>query len=907
MHGRWGETPLAAVTISLTVGIVISRLMRQYSFPLLAGAALLLISGAVLALRRNRLCLSPAMALCAICLCGLLLSLAQRDGYDESDVRSLLSRGVLPLGESLGFDGCVVEEGRKLGEEIAATIDLRAIRTGNSWSPCRGKGILRLAAAAPDEPSAQAVLRSGDRVRGWATWHVPRNYQNPGSSDHVAYLSRRGISLVGRTKSPRLLETVPQDCASHWSKAAVRVRKGLSDSLQILAHNGKEKEAAVLSSVVIGDYSNLDTRTREEFQNTGTYHVLVVSGLHVAWIAWVFIRLFLLLRVPTAVGRILSALGILFYASVVGFQASISRCLWMFILYLAGQSLFRRSSPSNILFASALILLSARPDWLMDAGFQLSFLSVMAICQMAVPLTTNRLLPVLGPVERAGEPERLFVQPGRWFRLGRVLRCRCELLAEACEDRWGQASARWFLTFSRGIAKVVFLLAETILVTASVQIWLEMVLAYHFNRLSWISPLANIVAVPVSSLVLIAGMALGIFAEVTFLTQPALTAAAFSASLLLRTNQWMSGIPAAWQRCPTPPAEWVLAALLTVSVWCFMGWRRIWIPGLLVGVSLAALSIGRTPLAALHGSPWKEASSTLRLTFLDVGEGDSIVIRLPDGRVWVVDAGGMRQAPGEVDNAGAFDVGEAVVSRYLWWEWIDRLERLVISHPDVDHAGGAQALLKNFPTGGLDYGETSADALLSRILSFAWWKQIPTRLVRAGKVESAAGVTVRTLNPPAGRAGRTTNENSVVLRLALGGFSALLTGDLEKAGEVELLGASTDLQSVLLKVAHHGSRAATLDPFLERVRPRWAVISVGRNNPFGHPSREVLLRLLRHGTRPLVTLDQGAVTFETDGRYYHIRSHVGGLLEAGILPERTSLDGAGKQTRVAVSGGLSPK
>ena len=139
------------------------------------------------------------------------------------------------------------------------------------------------------------------------------------------------------------------------------------------------------------------------------------------------------------------------------------------------------------------------------------------------------------------------------------------------------------------------------------------------------------------------------------------------------------------------------------------------------------------------------------------------------------------------------------------------------------------------------------------------------------------------LNPPANRSGRTTNENSVVLRLVFGDFSALLTGDLEKSGEAELLAESQNLHSLLLKVAHHGSRSATLDPFLEKVRPRWAILSVGRNNPFGHPSREVLLRLLRLGVRPLSTLDQGAITFETDGRHYIIESHVCGLLEKGTL------------------------
>jgi competence protein ComEC len=420
----------------------------------------------------------------------------------------------------------------------------------------------------------------------------------------------------------------------------------------------------------------------------------------------------------------------------------------------------------------------------------------------------------------------------------------------------------------------------------SVQIWLELVLAFHFNRLSWISPFANIIAVPVSSLVLAAGMLLGLAANVPPLARMAAHAAGFLASFLLSSVQWMSQMPAAWQRCPTPSPVWVIATLAIVSVWCFLGWKRFWIPGLVVAISLGLLSAGQKPALPSRNCDWCDNSGVLRLTFLDVGEGDSIVIRFPDHRVWVVDTGGIHQRGSGEDDPGAFDIGEVVVSRYLWWEWVGRLDRIVISHPDVDHAGGTRTLLKNFRTGGLDCGEIREDVLLGRILDAARTRGVPVRLVRAGDGELVAGVSIQVLNPPVGKDDRSTNENSVVLRLSYGDFAALLTGDLEKSGEAELQAGLMDLRSPLLKVAHHGSRSATLDSFLERVCPRWAVVSAGRNNPFGHPSRDVMFRLLRRGVRPLSTLDQGAITFETDGSQYIIQSHLGGLLERGILPPR---------------------
>ncbi len=884
MFGRWGETPLVAVTTCLALGISAATHLRHYSFQGLACAGFLLLCAAALSFRRDRLRTSLALGLSTIALCGLLLALAHRDGYPKSDVRALLDRGLFPLDESSAFEGCVVEESQRRSDEMVATVRLRAIRKGDSWQPCHGNCLVRTPAAPEgDLPNAQG-LHFGDRVRGWAVWRLPRNYQNPGSKDYVGGLSRRGITVVGRVKSARILEVIPGDCSDPWGSAAVGVRDRLRAGLEDLARSGKEREAAILASVVIGDYSGLDTPTREAFQNTGTYHVLVVSGLHVAWMAWVLVRIFQFLRVPGQLGRVLSAAGVFFYTCVVGFQASITRCLWMFILYLVGQGLFRRAAPTNILFASALILLSARPDLLVDAGFQLSVLSVLAICQMAVPLTGSKLVPVFWPLRYAGDPERLFLDPGRWQRFGRRLRFRCELAAEAAEDAWGPRVSRRILQVCRCSSRVAFILAETILVSLCVQIWLEMLLACHFNRLSWISPLANIVAVPASSLALAAGLGAAILSNVRFLAHPALTGAGFLASFLVRSNEWLATIPAAWQRCPTPSAWWVLAMILLLFAWCFLGWKRLWVPCLLVEASLGIIAVGRIPVPNLRAVlPGRACPSReLRITCLDVGEGDSIVVRLPNGAVWIVDAGGIHQpyTPG-VD--AAFDVGEAVVSRYLWQEWIGRLNRLVISHPDADHAGGAQSLLRNFRTSELVYGEEAVDTQLGQILVTARAQHVLTRRVAAGEQMSDGGVVVQILNPPQDTSGRSTNENSVVLRLVYGNFSALLTGDLEKSAETDLLTRSNNVRSLLLKAAHHGSRSATSDLLLERVGPRWAVLSASRNNPFGHPSTEVLMRLQHHGARPLLTLDHGAVTITTDGRRYSLSSYLGGELERGTL------------------------
>jgi competence protein ComEC len=219
----------------------------------------------------------------------------------------------------------------------------------------------------------------------------------------------------------------------------------------------------------------------------------------------------------------------------------------------------------------------------------------------------------------------------------------------------------------------------------------------------------------------------------------------------------------------------------------------------------------------------------------------------------------------------------------LWHFWVNRIDRLMLSHPDIDHAGGIMAIMNNFRIGRFEYSQTGPDRILAGILSTARKKQLFTRPLHAGMVEKLGPVAVRLLNPPAHMPFSSTNENSLVLDLSFKRFSALLTGDLEKSGETEVLSQPEMGRRLLLKVAHHGSRSGTSDAFLARTQPRWAIISVGRNNPFGHPSQDTLARILQHRARPVSTMEEGAITFETDGMRYVLKSHLSGILERGKL------------------------
>ncbi len=886
MPGRWGEAPFAALTPCLAAGIVLSTWLTAYIFAALAVGTAALAAAALLALLRDRRATARFAGLAAVLVGGLMLALARRDGYALNDLQALLSRSLLPLGELTPFEGCVADQMTRRQDEVVVTIAVRAFQKAGLWLPCRGGMILRM----PDSPSEGGSggvpdLRIGDRVRGWVSAHVPRNYQNPGSSDHAGLLLRRGISLIGRARSPRLLEVIPGDCATTWTRITDGIRRSLRRELVGLRTDRDRQQSAILASLVLGDYSELGTETREVFQNSGTYHVLVVSGLHVAWIAAVLLHLFRWIRLPQGAGRILVAALLLLYTGIIGFQASLSRALWMFILYLAGQACFRRAGPANVTLASAFTLLAVRPDWLFDIGFQLSFLSVLAICLTGIPLVEQYLKPLFHPLGHAGQPDRLGFRTGRLERAGRRMRFRCELLAEACGDRWHPRFEPAALTLTRRTSGVILITGSMIAITLSVQAWLEPVLAYHFNRLSWIAPAANLVAVPLSSLVLAAGMSAALAPHFAGAASLLLGIADRLSATLLLAARIVADLPGAWQRCPTPPLWAVLAGIVLLFAWQFMEWRGKYIPWLYVGLLLFCLSTGAPRLmeATQDTDEFGGKGRILKMTFLDVGEGDSIVIRSPDCRTWVVDAGGIRQSQPEAESETGFDVGEAVVSRYLWYRWTTSLDRVILSHPDQDHAGGMPALLRNFRAVRLNYGETIVDPFLARVLRAAGERGTEVVQVRAPQILTQDGLRADVVNPLETES-RSTNENSVVLRLNYGRFTALLTGDLEKSGEREFVSRQALIRCLLLKVAHHGSRNATGDRLLDLLQPRWAVLSSGRNNPFGHPAREVVLRLLGRGIRPFLTQDLGAITFSTDGNRYLIASHVAGIIEQGVLP-----------------------
>jgi competence protein ComEC len=280
-----------------------------------------------------------------------------------------------------------------------------------------------------------------------------------------------------------------------------------------------------------------------------------------------------------------------------------------------------------------------------------------------------------------------------------------------------------------------------------------------------------------------------------------------------------AAVPGAVVHLPAPPP---LAVASYVGGLALLVFRKPRAAAILLAVALGA---GAWPLV-------RPPDARLRVTVLDVGQGDAIVAEMPDGRAILVDAGS--------GGARRLDAGERVVAPFLWNRGFLRLARAVVTHDDSDHAGGMPAVRR-----------------LLRV-DEQWTSLDPPATPRA-----FGGVVVTAL-PRLATGGR-RNDGGLVLRLEVGWVSFLLASDIEAARERELLDAGLPLAATVLKVAHHGSRSSTTAEFVRAVRPAVAVISVGPRNAYGHPDSGVLARLTETGARIYRTDRDGAVILETDG------------------------------------------
>lgn len=690
-------------------------------------------------------------------------------------------------------------------------------------------------------------LRYGQHVEVEGRLRKVRNYRNPGAFDLESYLARRHIYWIASVAAGSHVRVLPEECGSRVKRPIYALRSAMLSRITSLYAN-RPYETGMMQALLTGDKSNVEDPWTESFRITGTYHALVISGLHLGVLAAVVVWLLrcCLLSEVAALG--LATVFAWVYAVLVGGQAPVVRAATGLTLYACGRFFYRRSRPLNLLAAAAILLLAADPGQLFEASFQLSFLSVAALGALALPVVERTSGPLRHGLTAPGDPERdLHLPPlAAQFRVELRLAAKTfRLLTRIPES--------WCLTILPLVLRPMLYLYELAVVSACVQAGLMLPMAIYFHRVSPSGVTANLAVAPLMSLCVPVGM----FAVVS-----GWRPAAETATWLVQTAQsvvdWHAQRQPDW-RVPDPPL-WLAAALagclllLAVSFGSASRWR--W----------AAVLAFAVFAALLIWSPFSPqvAPGRLELTALDVGQGDALFLALPGGQLMAIDGGGI---PNYQGRTGGFDTGEDVVSPYLWSRGIRRLDVVVLSHLHEDHSGGALALIRNFRPREV-WTSGWGDTLIGQNLRAACQQAgTSVRILRAGDTIELGGARFQVLAPPSEYVGAApADRDSLVVWLSYQGRSALLTGDLDPSMERYLTVRGLLPPSDILKVAHHGSRRSTGMPFLEQIRPAIALISAGADNPYGHPHPEVLSRLQQVRATTFRTDVWGLIQVVTDGR-----------------------------------------
>jgi competence protein ComEC len=596
------------------------------------------------------------------------------------------------------------------------------------------------------------------------------------------------------------------------AEAGAAARQLVRDRIERSVGVDHPQAAALVRAVLIGDRAALDGELVRKLQAAGTYHVIAISGGNVALLVAFTVGLLTWITRSDTTLRVLSIAAVAAYGWIVSGEPSVVRAITVAILYLSSGLMGLTPGPLAILRTAAMLIAVARPLDVLDAGAWLSFGATLGIVTIAPRL--------------AGAASFLLRRP-----LSLVPRLGVLMIAATVA-------------------------AELVILPVSASV---------FGRISVAGVPLNLVAIPAMAVLQTIGLLLVAFGTLSPVVTAALVAVATAAAdALIGSSDLVDAWPWLSWRVPRVPLWWLAAyytSLLAAGA-ARLGWlRRIG----LAGAPIAGLVICTAPFVATSAP----RDGRTRVTVLDVGQGDAVLVQTPGRQALLVDSGG---------SSGGFDIGGRVVTPAAWALGVRRLTWLALTHGDRDHAGGAPSVARDLTPSEIWEGvPVPRDADRAALRDVAMAGGIAWRTVAAGAQIESGGVRIEALHPPVPgwERQRVRNDDSVVLRVRFGQAEIWLTGDAGAEFESSLAAEATDASIRILKVGHHGSRSSTSDVLVKALRPQIAVVSVGAGNLFGHPAPIVMDRLVAAGAAVFRTDRDGAVAIETDGEAAYVQSASG--------------------------------
>jgi competence protein ComEC len=659
-------------------------------------------------------------------------------------------------------------------------------------------------------PEEKPVINAGDKLALKGKLTEPAGIRNPGEFDYRKYLMINEIHKLFDVNGYENVKIISSENLDFIHQKIIFPSKKFA--LNNIEKYIKGDECAYLKGLVTGERNDISAEVKDAFINAGVMHLIAVSGLNVAYIILSLTLILSLFRVPLIPRVIIIIIFLLFYCVLTGSPSSIVRATIMGILILLSGIVQRKIEFYNIIGVSAAVILVYDSKQLFDAGFILSFSAVFSMV-FIYNYFDNTFL------KRITEAE---------------------------------------FPFKKYITGILILF----LTTLAAQIGTLPVTVNYFGKISLVSLISNSAVVPLANLSLATGffqIAAGIFSG----TLSGIIAETNNALLYFQLEfiKWCASLKFASISAQRFSHSGIAVYYISLII-LFTAFTKEKIIKRVIAVVM---------LICLYFLMNFEFSRNLKVTFLDIGQGDCALIETPDNKTILVDCGMISRK---------YNSGERTIGPYLRRKGINKIDLIILTHLHADHIGGINYLLKNFETGKIiTGGQKSESSFTDTMDSLILSKNIPQNVVRAGnKINEFKEIRLYFLFPVdqfVNKDGITRdgnlNNGSVAFILKYRDFEIFFSGDVEQEAENFICNSySGFLKTDVLKTAHHGSLTSSTIPFILKNKPSVAVISCGINNKFNHPSEIILDRLLKSGAEIHRTDKEGAVLIESDGYNFSV-------------------------------------
>lgn len=695
-------------------------------------------------------------------------------------------------------------------------------------------------------------LNSGDSVCLKGKIQPIRNFQNPGGFDYRRYMAYHGI--IGTVFVSACDIEHGQTSRNGVMSFIYRLRKTISQHLDVITDPDVR---AVLKALVVGARDDVSDTLTDNFGKAGVSHLLSISGLHVGIVGmtsffvfrWGFgwIPFFLWRAWTQKAAAILAMIPVVGYGLISGMAPSTQRAVIMVLVFLMTFLIHREHEPLNTLAVAAMTILILHPPSLFTVSFQLSFASVFAILY---------LLP------RFWQPDTEHLTMRKRF-------------------------ANYFLA--------------SFWVTACATLGVQPLVMFYFNQISLISPVANVVLIPLVGSV---ATPLGLLFSALSLISPSafrwgLDVSAAFLNIALKLTDFFANLPCAAVTTVTPSILELICFYLLLLTWTAFKRKRQTTAQMLKSLSLpnrdilsphvkkavgitAVISLVILGLDGLYWGYQRFWRTDFRVTVLDVGQGSATLLEFPKGSVMLIDAGGF-------SNSAAFDIGRMVVAPSLWRKKIRTVEYLVLSHANSDHVNGMAYIAEHFHVKNVWSNTENEESFgYHRLMKVMHAQGLELAdFHRFARHHEIGGVTVDIIHPPTDflerrhtETWRDLNNNSLVIQARYESVGFLFPGDVKSAAENEMVGQlGKSLHSSILIAPHHGSKSSNSAAFVDAVAPQIVIFSTGLNNRFDFPHPSVIKRYRDMGATLFNTAINGAIEMTTDGTAWIITPFNGNSME----------------------------